>query len=125
MSVIVSGIDVTGYINQGGISETTQKVYSEGYTWGFEENQSKGAHYVYSISARMPTELKDSIADLVVKSSLRCEVDGNSFYGEITDFTASIAIDYGTLTLWNVSFTISDRNLSKEQEAALNAINNI
>lgn len=114
MSIIVSGIDITAYINQGGINETTQKVYSEGYTWGIEANQSKGVHYVYSISARMSTELKDSIADLVVKNSIKCEVDSNNFYAEITDFTASIAIDYGDLTLWNVSFTISDKNLSKE-----------
>lgn len=126
MSVIISNIDITQYVKQGGISESTQKVYSEGFIWGIEANRSKGAHYVYSVSAQMPTEIKNTIAELIPKDYIKCNVNGNEFYAEMTSFSAAIVIEYGNLAIWDVSFTVSDVNLSDEQEATgLNAINNL
>ncbi|MCM1577490.1 MAG: hypothetical protein NC078_01660 [Ruminococcus sp.] len=107
MSVIIGGRDITGYINLGGISESVQLIAAAD---GGE--QSKGAHFSYSVTAQMPSDIKDIMAKQAELSNVFCNVGREEFYGEMTGFTAAVAVEYGDMLLWNVSFTVTDNALS-------------
>ena len=114
MSVIIGNTDITRYINQGGISESTKKVYTSDGTVPDEEAESKGVHCVFSLNARMPSAVKDFIGECIKKNAVTCTVDEMPFSAEVTDFSASVFFEFGDICLWNVSFTISDVDLSEE-----------
>lgn len=106
MSIILgTDFDVTPYIVQNGISESSQKVTASG------TNTVKGAHAVYTVSLQVPTDIKDRIS-AYISGTFLCTVDGISFTAEMTSFSASVIVEYGELQLWSVSFTVSDIALS-------------
>lgn len=113
--IIIANTDITKYIKQGGISESTQRVYADGSS-SEDPSMSKGAHYVYSITAQMPTDIKELMSSYVIKNAVKCSVDGQEFFAEMTNFSASVAIAYGDTVIWNVNFTISDEELSDEEQ---------
>lgn len=112
MSVVIGNYDITSYINQGGISESTQRVYASGSSSSTAE--SKGAHNAYSLSAQVPKNIKNALSAYMLSSSVACSVDGVSFNAEMTDFSASIYVDIEDISLWNVSFTVTDISLTEE-----------
>lgn len=113
MSVIVNSVDITKYINQGGISESTKREYAdESAAAGTAE--SKGAHYIYNISAQMPDDIKSTMSACMEKGTVDCTVGGDSCRAEMTNFTAAVLVEIGGMTLWNVSFTLTDIALSDE-----------
>lgn len=113
MSVIVNSVDITEYVNQGGISESTQREYADkGAATGTAE--SKGAHYIYNISAQMPDDIKNEMSACMEKGNVPCTVGGDSCRAEMTNFTASVLIELSGVTVWNVGFTLTDIALSDE-----------
>lgn len=113
MSIIIDGIAVTGCVAQGGIQESTQRVYASDSS-SLDASQSKGAHYVYNISAQIATDVKETLSDCVAKNAVNCTIGGDTCRAEMTNFTASLAIEHGDLALWDVSFTLTDIELSNE-----------
>lgn len=111
MSVVIGNYDITSYINQGGISESTQRVYASGSS---STAESKGAHNAYSLSAQVPKNIKNALSAYMLSSSVACSVDGVSFNAEMTDFSASIYVEIEDISLWNVSFTVTDISLTEE-----------
>lgn len=113
MSIIIDGIEVTGSVSQGGIQESTQRVYASDSS-SSDVSQSKGAHYVYSINAQVTTDVKSALSDCVAKNAVNCTIGGDTCRAEMTNFTASLVIEHGNLALWDVSFTLTDIELSNE-----------
>ena len=105
MSVIIGNTDITRYISQGGISESLQRVVSG-------NSESIGAHYSYNIKALMPTNIKNTMAACSRGESVSCTVDDVSMSGEISSFTASVAVEHGESIYWNVDITVTDKSLS-------------
>lgn len=112
MSVIIGKYDITSYISQGGINESTQRVYASGSS--SDTAESKGAHNSYSLSAQVPESLKTALSGYMSSETVSCSVDDVSFNAEMTDFSASIVIETEAISLWNVSFTVTDISLSEE-----------
>lgn len=102
--------DLTGYILQNGISESTERVISA------SDGQSKGAHNVYALNARVPSAVNETISSYVASDSIACVVDGISFKGSITEYNANLYVEIGSVTMWNINLTIADISLSEEQE---------
>lgn len=111
--MIVNSVDITDYINQGGISESTKREYTdESAASGAAE--SKGAHYIYNISAQMPDDIKSKMSACMEKGSVVCTVGEDSCRAEMTNFAASVLVELGGAAIWNVSFTLTDIALSDE-----------
>lgn len=110
MSVIIGAHDLTSFITQGGINESLKKVDSS-------TEESKGAHYSYSLSAQVPEDIKTALSGYLQSNSVQCSVDGIEFNAEMTDFSATIYVEIDDISLWNISFTVTDLSLTDEQEA--------
>ncbi len=111
----VKDYDITQYIVQGGIRESTQRVMqSDRFT---HEESSIGAHNVYNISARVPTAIKNALEEYMDEYSVKCTVDGVEFYADLQDLSCSVCVEFSNIMLWDISFTLFDMHLSKETEA--------
>lgn len=104
--------DITDYIQQSGISESTERVYGKD-----NDAAIKGAHYTYSFQLRIPDDIKDTLTRYIGKDYVSCKVNGNFFYADITAFQTNIAIEYKDIRLWNASITITDLALSEEEDS--------
>lgn len=111
MSVIIGKYDITSYITQGGISESTQRVYASGTSTDTAE--SKGAHNSYTLSAQVPESIKNALSGYVASETVECTVDDVSFTAEMTDFSASVYIEFESISLWNIGFTVTDVALTE------------
>lgn len=113
--ITIKGTDITSYVTQGGISESTQRVMQ---SISATQERSIGAHNTYNISARVPTDIKNAVAECMDENSVKCSVDGIDFYADVQDLSCTISVEYADIVLWDISFTLFDIQLSKETEAA-------
>lgn len=112
--------DLTNYVPYGGIVDGVESVQDgQAYTAanGTEKSRIKGGRNTYTLTLqRIPSLTLASLSSLTSSDAINMEINGETFSGAISTMSASLAFTNGSICLWNASVTVTDNQLTKEED---------
>lgn len=117
MQLIISGLDVSEYIQQSGFSESYEKVYDTANSFtaadGTEIKRLSGVRKKYNITLGfVPVNIKNMLRSRSGFGWLSCTVGTDAITCSVDNFSAQVILQRGDMNLWTVSFGLAVKDMS-------------